>query len=238
MFISFGSEGTHRQPRAAAVPEKGEESPQSARFPKTATRLAKIRNVPNVRFERSPSGDILPAHIGSFDFIMLSGVYEHMLPTERTKLLPQLWNVLAPGGVLFINQTPHKWFPYEHHSSGMWGVNYLPDWLAHRFVRHFSRIGTEINKSSDWSAHLRGGLRGGSEREVIKMLRTCGGRPVMLQPLPSRYRDRADYWLSGTSARHRRTKEAIAALFRATDRLFGTVPSMNLDLAVRKEAKR
>jgi len=69
------------------------------------------------------------------------------------------------------------------------------------------------------------------------MLRTCGGRPVVLQPLPYRYRDRADYWLSGTSARLRRPKKAIAALFRATDRLFGTVLSMNLDLAVRKEAE-
>src|SRR4029077_1939446 len=96
-----------------------------------------------------------------------------------------------------------------------------------------------ISGTEHFSARARGVAirRYPSEREVIKMLRTCGGRPVVLQPLPSRYRDRADYWLSGTSARLRRPKKAIAALFRATDRLFGTVPSMNLDLTVRKEAE-
>jgi hypothetical protein len=47
---------------------------------------------------------------------------------------------------------------------------------------------------------------------------------------------RARYWLAGTSPRHRAVKRASAVLFAATDRLLGTVPSLNLDMVVRKRA--
>jgi hypothetical protein len=76
-------------------------------------------------------GDQLPAQIGQFDFVMLSAVYEHLLPGERTVVMPLLWSVMKEGAAIFINQTPYRYFPFEHHSTGLWLINYVPDGMAH-----------------------------------------------------------------------------------------------------------
>jgi 2-polyprenyl-3-methyl-5-hydroxy-6-metoxy-1,4-benzoquinol methylase len=190
------------------------------------------RSLSNVRFLVSPDANSLPPEIGTFDFVMLSAVYEHLLPEERRRVMPLIWSKLKPGGTLFINQTPYRYFPYEHHTTGLWFINYLPDKLSLFLARHFCRINPDVNKSRDWNVHLRAGIRGGTEREILGNLRESAGRATVLQP---KDRDRAAYWLAGTSARYRRIKQAIAVLFRITDKFFGTVPSMNLDVAIRKD---
>jgi 2-polyprenyl-3-methyl-5-hydroxy-6-metoxy-1,4-benzoquinol methylase len=190
------------------------------------------RSLSNVRFLVSPDANSLPPEIGTFDFVMLSAVYEHLLPEERRRVMPLIWSKLKPGGTLFINQTPYRYFPYEHHTTGLWFINYLPDKLSLFLARHFCRINPDVNKSRDWNVHLRAGIRGGTEREILGNLRETAGRATVLQP---KDRDRAAYWLAGTSARYRRIKQAIAVLFRITDKFFGTVPSMNLDVAIRKD---
>jgi hypothetical protein len=83
-----------------------------------------------VRFLVSPDANSLPPEIGTFDFVMLSAVYEHLLPEERRRVMPWIWSKLKPGGTLFINQTPYRYFPYEHHTTGLWFINYLPDKLS------------------------------------------------------------------------------------------------------------
>jgi 2-polyprenyl-3-methyl-5-hydroxy-6-metoxy-1,4-benzoquinol methylase len=198
--------------------------------------IAARRGTPNVRFLVSPSGDSVPLQIGNFEFIMFSAVYEHLLPNERRVLMPRLWALLNPGGVLFVNQTPHRWVPYEHHSTELWGINYLPDRLAHWYARNFSRANPAINRSTDWNTHLRGGLRGGTEREIVADLTADGQTSgVILQPTAAGHRDRADYWLAGTSQRFRPVKRGVATLFRICDQLFGTIPALNVDVAIRKE---
>ncbi len=190
------------------------------------------RSLPNVRFLVSPDARSLPDEIGTFDYVMLSAVYEHLLPAERRQVLPLIWSKLKPGGTLFVNQTPYRYFPYEHHTTGLWLINYLPDELSLFLARHLSRINPEITRSYDWNVHLRAGIRGGTEREILQDLRKAGGRGTVLQP---KGRDRAAYWLEGMSRRrYWPIKKAIAAFFRLTDRLWGTVPSMNLDVAIRK----
>jgi len=142
---------------------------------------------------------------------------------------------MRSGAVLLVNQTPCRYFPYEHHSTGLWFINYLPDCLSFWLARNFSRVNPAENRSRDWNEHLRAGLRGGTEAEIIRNLRRAGaGRPSIIQP---RDCDRAAYWLSRTSPERRRAiKKMAAALFRLTDKLAGTVPSMNLDVAIRKDA--
>jgi hypothetical protein len=77
------------------------------------------------------------------------------------------------------------------------------------------------------------------ERELIRLLaaddRAAG---IIIQPVVPGLRDRADYWLSSTSTRFRSAKNAIALLYRLTDNLFGTVPAVNLEVAIRKSARR
>ena len=200
-----------------------------------ARRLAANRGLANVEFRTSPAGDALPEDLGSFDYVMLSAVFEHLLPDERRRLMPLLWDVLKPGGIFFVNQTPHRWFPRDAHSTGLWGINYLPDRLAHWYARQFSPLNPSINRSRDWNVHLRGGLRGGSERELVSLL-TADHRAsaVVMQPVAPGLHDRADYWLSSTGGRLRLLKRAIAEFYRLTDYLFGTVPAVNLEVAIRK----
>lgn len=221
---------------AAALPETEvvgvELNPTSTEI---ANYVAEHRRLSNVRFLTSPSGTTLPSGIGEFDFIMFSAVYEHLLPVERKTVMPLIWSVLRPKGALFINQTPHLLFPFEHHSTGLWLINYLPDRLTHRVARRFARQSPEINRSPDWTDLLRGGIRGGTEREIMRHLSATDPEAAMImQPCQNGLKDRADYWLAATGPRMRLAKRAIAVLFRVSDRLFGMVPSINVDVVIRK----
>jgi 2-polyprenyl-3-methyl-5-hydroxy-6-metoxy-1,4-benzoquinol methylase len=166
---------------------------------------------------------------------MLSAVYEHLLPKERRALMPMLWSALKPGGTILINQTPCRWFPFEHHTTGLWGINYLPDFLACYVARHFSRESPETNRSLDWNGLLRHGVRGGTEREMLRNL--CRGsdeKGMILQPTQGGFRDRAALWLSAASRRHAGVKKLIAGVFRASDRLTGMVPASHVEVAIQK----
>ena len=202
----------------------------------TANRIKGFRQAHNVSFQCSPSGNVLPPGIGKFDFVMLSAVYEHLLPQERQIVMPLIWYVMKPGAAIFVNQTPYRFFPYEAHSTGLWFVNYMPDRLAHFVVRHLAGR-NPANKSPDWDVHLRGGLRGGTEKEIVRNL--TGGDSTaarILQPRQNGLRDRADLWLSSTSQmRYRGVKKLIATGFRITDRFWGTVPSLNVDVVIQKQ---
>jgi len=200
-----------------------------------ANRVLAARPLANVRFLLSPDPVSLPPAIGIFDFVMLSAVYEHLLPAERCTVMPLIWSSLKPGGTLFINQTPYRYFPVETHSTGLWFINYLPDRLSLLYARKCAGRDSGINRSQNWAVHLRGGVRGGTEAEVLRNLNLAGtGRPVVLQPLRQ---NRAAYWLSCTNPRrYRLIKKFIAAIFRLTDRLWGTIPSTNLDVVIRKDS--
>lgn len=178
----------------------------------------------NLRFLASPAGDQLPPDLGTFDYVMLSAVYEHLLPHERRVTMPLIWNALKPGGILFINQTPHRWFPKEHHTTGLWGLNYLPAPCAHALGR---RVGKYPNKGT-WADYLRAGIRGGTERS---MQRDLGPTAHVLQP---RTTDRAGYWFQHLSPSYRPAKRGLMHAFRISDRLLGTVPGTHVDVAFQK----
>ncbi|MGA2346977.1 MAG: class I SAM-dependent methyltransferase [Candidatus Sulfotelmatobacter sp.] len=190
----------------------------------------------NMEFRVSPSGDKLPPGIGEFDFVMLSAVYEHLLPVERKTVMPLLWSAMKTGGVIFVNQTPYRYSPYEAHSTGLWLVNYMPDGMAHWTVRHFAKRNLQINRSADWNVHLRGGLRGGTEKEIVQNLASGEvSKAEVLQPRQNGLRDRADFWLSCTNPqRLYLLKKFIAAFFRLADGVLGTMPALNLEVVVRK----
>lgn len=190
--------------------------------------------VQNVCFEVSPSGTGLPENLGSFDFISFSAVYEHLLPRERDDLMPQVWRTLRPGGVLFINQTPHRYFPIDTHSSGLPLVNYLPDRLAHWVVVRFSKRGKR-NKSSVWEDHLRGGLRGATEAEILaKLSRGSDRDAVLLEPCIPGLKDRVDLWYWGLSPRYRAIKRIAWLILKGIYLMTGSVVSPNVAVAIQK----
>jgi 2-polyprenyl-3-methyl-5-hydroxy-6-metoxy-1,4-benzoquinol methylase len=197
-----------------------------------ASARAEFYGCRNVVLHQSPAPDQLPDDLGRFDFVMMSAVYEHLLPDERAVLLRALWALLEPGGVLFLNQTPYRYFPVEFHStSGLPFINYLPAFLAGPYARRFS-----IRKlqGQSWTELLRGGLRGGSVREIVALLGP-GGKPVLLEPSRLGVEDRIDLWYAKVATtRYRGLKRVYRGCAKLFKRATGIVVLPVLSLAIRK----
>jgi 2-polyprenyl-3-methyl-5-hydroxy-6-metoxy-1,4-benzoquinol methylase len=204
-----------------------------------ALRIARARadfyGMTNVRFEQSPAGDRLPEQLGVFDFIVLPAVFEHLLPPERKTIIPQLWNHLSEGGVLFIDETPFRWFPVETHTSSLPFVNYLPDPLAHRFVQYCSPRGL---RNESWNGLLRNGIRGGSVNEILGIIRRGGGLPELLKPGYGGMRTPVDVWYEGyarsASGRSGKLKRATGKALKVLYEASHLAPVPYLSLAIRK----
>ena len=187
-----------------------------------------------VRFALSPDSDSLPADIGDFDYIVLSGVYEHLLPEERKSVVPLVWSRLRRGGTLFIFETPHRWFPIETHTTVLPFLNYLPDRLAHLAARRFSR---RINPDMSWTELLRAGIRGGTTREIAAILEGRGGE--LLSPsYDGATRDQIDLWyrhvLDSEAGRKSSKKRLAMRILKGIKAVTGYALSPYLGVAFRK----
>ncbi len=188
---------------------------------------------PNIEFYLSPSGNELPSEIGEFDFVIMSAVYEHLLPEERKTVMPTVWSVLKQNGHLFLNQTPHRWFPVEHHTTGLPFLNYLPATIAYRVAKKFSK---RTDPSESWEILLRRGIRGATENEIISALEIGStAKPVLLEPSEKNLKDRIDLWYSQLNQRKRLTaKKAIRSLLKAIRVVTGQILVPNLSLVIKK----
>jgi len=189
----------------------------------------------HVTFLASPSGDRLPPGIGMFDFIVLPAVYEHLLPSERDRLIPLLWNVLKPGGVLFIDETPHRWFPVESHTTGLPLINYLPAFLALPYARFVSKRGL---RHDDWPTLLRKGIRGATTSEILRRIRCAGGEPELLTPIAAHVKTPVDVWFEGyarhATGRSGQIKRALHGALNIIYTITGIAFVPYLSLAIRK----
>lgn len=188
----------------------------------------------NIQFLCSPSGDTLPPNLGTFDYIFLPAVYEHLLPNERIELTARLWNVLKPGGILLIDETPHRWFPLEGHTTGLPLMNYLPDGLAGWFARHVSPRNLQHDS---WQTLLRKGIRGSSAKEILQNINRVNGKARLLPPLKSHI-DPIDIWYEGyvQHARQRagRSKQIMRLLLKAFKAVTGIALVPYISLAIKK----
>lgn len=184
---------------------------------------------------KNPNG--LPPNIGCFDYIVLSGVYEHFLPNERRILLPELWNILKIGGILFLNQTPYRYSPIETHTTGdLPFINYLPDRVALFYAQQFSK---RKLKNNSWEDLLRKGIRGGSVKEIFKILRHCPQQPILLNPSKFGMKDRIDLWyIKSYKTRFILIKKLILFLTKLLKILTGIIVLPSLSLALKKSKKK
>ena len=190
----------------------------------------------NVRFLHSPSATDLPEGLGRFDLIVLSAVYEHLLPNERSAVMPRLWSLLNDDGILFLNQTPHRYFPLELHTTSLPLINYLPDGLTLSAARRFSR---RVDKNDSWEFLLRAGIRGATIGEIKKHLRSDGTTAELLTPTKSGLKDRVDLWYSTTNPRnHLAIKRTAMIALKALHYLTGAAIVPELTLAFRKQRKQ
>jgi SAM-dependent methyltransferase len=197
---------------------------------------AKFYALPHVNFLLSPSGSGLPNGIGPFRAIVLSAVFEHLLPVERETLLPSLWQLLTPGGVMFIDETPARWFPIETHTTGLPLINYLPDRLAASYARRFS---SRVRRDATWDQMRRDGIRGASAQEILGLLPTGDGRPELIEPQRLGVRGSLDLWIrgyadGGSGWRGALKRAAAAALATGASSVHGAWLTPYLSLAIRK----
>lgn len=200
---------------------------------KVARQRVRHHGLGNVSFMQSPSGSELPEELGPVDMIILPAVYEHMLPAERRRIFPLLWSLLRPGGVLFIMETPNRWWVSETHTTKLPFLNYLPPRPALRVARRFSK---RVTESEAWDALLRRGIRGGSVGELRRILRGDGSaRPVFLKPRNGGFRTRSELcWCR--NGRPRGLKRAVVSLISAAELITGCAFVPDLELAIAKPA--
>jgi 2-polyprenyl-3-methyl-5-hydroxy-6-metoxy-1,4-benzoquinol methylase len=197
-------------------------------------RIARLRAAhfrrDGVRFLCSPAGDAFPDGAGQFDHVIFSAVFEHLLPQERRRLLSLVWDHIRPGGLLFLNQTPHRYAPVETHTTGLPLINYLPDELAWRMATRLSR---RVRRDDEWETLLRAGIRGGTAGEVMDILGDFG-EPVMLAPRRE-VGDQIDLWYGKLSRRHAWLKFGIWAGLKTLKHVGRVELTPELALAIRKD---
>jgi S-adenosylmethionine-dependent methyltransferase len=129
-----------------------------------ARRRLQIMGLSNVRFhEHHP--DLLLAAIReqqsqeTVDCFVLFAVLEHQLLHERLATLETCWELLRPGGLLVIADTPNRLCLHDFHTTWLPFFNALPDELALRYADRSPRedFRAEIaaaRAASDIDAHL------------------------------------------------------------------------------------
>jgi len=201
-----------------------------------ANKRAEHYQLKNVSFHQSPSGTELPESLGQYDFVILSAVFEHLLPPERTALMPKLWSAVREGGYLFINQTPNLLFPVELHTTMLPLINYLPDRLVLEVAHRFSR---RISRNETWEDLLRKGIRGATEREILRLLPAGDSIAVMLEPMNHGLKDRIDLYYVNTNPTRLRTIKRIARrAIKAIRIVTGVTLVPDLSLAFQKLSNR
>jgi len=185
----------------------------------------------NVQFLRSPSGMEIPDGLGEFDLVIMSAVYEHLLPDERPVILKNVWELVRKGGSLFMNQTPNRLFPIELHTTFLPLINYLPDKMAHWYACKFSQ---RIDRNESWESLLREGIRGATVSEISKRLKSENDAAELLQP--GLDRDQIDLWFESTNPENLRSVKLVAKHgLKLVNRLTGICLAPDLSLAFRKK---
>jgi len=197
---------------------------------------AKHYKFDNVSFVPSSDGNSLPSELEDFDYIVLSAVYEHLLPMERQNLIPKIWLCLKPGGILFVNQTPYRYSPIESHTTGLPLINYLPYKATLYLARRFSK---RIRSDENWETLLRKGIRGATAKEIIKILSGTSQKPVLLEPDRLGIKDRIDLWYQlSSTARLPILKKFLICCLKTFKLIFGMIITPSLSLAIKKSHVR
>ena len=132
--------------------------------------------------------------------------------------------------------TPHRYFPIQHHTTGLPLINYLPDSLAYLATRKFSK---RTDSSEDWQTYLRRGIRGSTENEISAILNKQPlANAILLEPEKDGIKDRIDLWYSTLNQeRMEFLKKSLKFGLKALRALTGIVLVPNLSLVFQKNTK-
>jgi 2-polyprenyl-3-methyl-5-hydroxy-6-metoxy-1,4-benzoquinol methylase len=199
----------------------------------TARKRAEFYGVSDrVTFLKSPDPMELPNGLPKVDHILFCAVFEHLLPEERPAMLRLLWNALKPGGHLFINDTPYRWFPVETHTTGLPFINYLPNTPAFFFARKASKRVSTTTSDTDL---LRLGIRGGTLAEILQLLDYSPQKPTSLTPSFNNISNHINLWEQHSiNARGHNKTKLLAMPIKFFHLLTGITAVPSLSLAIKK----
>jgi len=101
----------------------------------------KFLGIKNIQFIKSESAKALPENLKEVDYVVMCGVYEHLLPDERNKIFLEVWRKIKKGGTLFLFETPYSLYPIEFHTTlGLPLINYFPDLITEFIAKKFSKV--------------------------------------------------------------------------------------------------
>lgn len=135
--------------------------------------------------------------------------------------------------MMFFNETPHRYSPIEFHTTNLPLINYLPDSLTLFCARRFS---PRIKADETWNSLLRNGIRGGTEAEIINIIRDKSqDKSLLLEPSKLGMKDRIDLQYAGISQLSLKHKVA-KALFKAIKLVSGYTCGLVITFAIQKSA--
>jgi ubiquinone/menaquinone biosynthesis C-methylase UbiE len=119
-------------------------------------------------------GTRLPFTDAAFDFVLLNGVLEHVVPfSARADVILEVWRVLRTDGMMFITETPNVLWPIDRHTTGL---PLLP-WLPSKVSERIAVAAGKHQRGRSWDVR---GWRGMTFWEIVKPLRTAGERYEVL----------------------------------------------------------
>ena len=75
----------------------------------------------------------------SFDLVLFYASLEHMLYDERLAAIRATWQMLAPGQLWGVVETPNRLWYFDGHTAGLPFFHWLPDELAFAYSRFSPR---------------------------------------------------------------------------------------------------
>ena len=96
-----------------------------------------------------------------FDWVIFWASLEHMLVVERLAALRAVWDLLSPGGLLTVIESPNRLWPVDSHTSQLPFFSWLPDALAFDYATFSQRPTVGGGVYTDPASQMLGFLRRG-----------------------------------------------------------------------------
>ena len=104
-------------------------------------RLIEHKLIDKVRLLCASDFENIIEQVGTFDFILLNGVIEHIPMSSiglRKRIVQMLFDSLSGKGFLYINKTPNRLWPVDRHTTRLWWIPWTrpgSTWAYSRAIR-------------------------------------------------------------------------------------------------------
>ncbi len=165
-----------------------------------------------------------------FDFILFFATLEHMTHQERMIAVKETWNMLKPGSLWVVIETPNRLWFFDGHTSSLPFFQWLPDDLALKYAKLSPRsefANTFKEPDEDQMIQFLRQGRGMSYHEFD----LCMGKASGLKVLSSKVAFEKHQWLKFPKIE----RQFKAFLKKAYPGLHNGFYDKSLDLIIKKE---